>query len=164
MITQERVKELFTYQDGKLIRLITVNNCKAKRDDIAGSRHIAGYLSTRIEGNPYLNHRIIFLYHYGYLPKYLDHINGIKTDNRIENIRECTNQQNCCNQKKQKNTTSKYKGVSWNKKNKKWCSGIMVNYKSIFLGYFKDEDEVFRVVSNARDKLHGEFANNGSEL
>src|SRR6478752_4511704 len=58
-----------------------------------------GYVKIRFKYLAYLAHRLIFVYHYGYEPKYIDHINGIRTDNRIENLREATPTQNCMNQK-----------------------------------------------------------------
>lgn len=159
MITQERIKELFRYKDGKLIRLVSLG--RAIKGMIAGTiNNISGYVITQIDGKKYLNHRIIFLYHNGWLPECLDHINGIKTDNRIENLRECTPNQNQWNQKKREGT-SKYKGVCWDPKNNKWLARVKVNYKYIYLGRFKEEDKAGEVVRKARKNLHGEFCNHG---
>jgi len=63
---------------------------------------------------------LIFLYHHGYLPKFVDHIDGNKKNNRIENLREATKSQNAMNQKVSTRNTSGIKGVMWHKRDKKW--------------------------------------------
>lgn len=67
----------------------------------------------------------------------MDHINNIKTDNRLENLQIITNRENTS--KDRKNGTSKYVGVSWCKTSKKWRSYIYLDGKNKFLGYFKDQ-------------------------
>lgn len=67
----------------------------------------------------------------------VNHINGIRTDNRIENLEIVTNRVNCMNRNIVK--SSKYTGVSFNKKSKKWRSGIRINGKRVELGSFDNE-------------------------
>lgn len=67
----------------------------------------------------------------------VDHINNIKTDNKIENIQLISNRENCSKDRKCK--TSKYRGVSWNKKAKKWVSQIIVHRKVKNLGFYNCE-------------------------
>lgn len=69
----------------------------------------------------------------------VDHINNIKTDNRIENLQFVTQRINVTKDKK--NTVSKYVGVTFEKKTNKWRSRIRINKKNIHLGYFNDEYE-----------------------
>lgn len=69
----------------------------------------------------------------------VDHINNIKTDNRIENLQYITHRINVTKDKK--NTVSKYVGVTFEKKINKWRSRIRINKKNIHLGYFNDEYE-----------------------
>ena len=89
----------------------------------------------------------------------VDHINGDKTDNRRENLRLATNAQNCANQGKPKGTySSEYKGVHWNKQNKKWRARIMVDGKLIHLGYFTDEMDAASAYDEAAMEYFGEFA------
>jgi hypothetical protein len=77
MLTQERVRELFDYhEDGYLIWKISVSN--VRKGDIAGCPNKAGYLRVRFDGKLYYIHRLIFLYHKGYLPRMIDHDNRIK--------------------------------------------------------------------------------------
>ena len=94
---------------------------------------------------------------YEYLPKSIDHINGIKDDNRIINLRECTTQQNGMNRGPQKNNSSGYKGVGWSKKSSKWRAQIRFNNKSIYLGLFDDKKEAAKIYNKEAKKLFGEF-------
>ena len=88
----------------------------------------------------------------------VDHINGNKLDNRKENLRLATNQQNQHNVGKRKNNTSGYKGVSWYRKRKKWKAAIKHNKKSIHLGYYDTPEEASRAYDKAAVEFFGEFA------
>ena len=96
--------------------------------------------------------------HYGYLPKYIDHVDGDSVNNRIENLREATNQQNAYNQKLRKNSTSGVKGVNWDKDTNKWRVRIQINGKHTHIGSFEDLMLAELVAVEARDKYHKEFA------
>lgn len=99
-------------------------------------------------------HRFILDYPDGLV----DHINGDKLDNRKFNLRVCNQSSNSANAKKSINNTSGFKGVSWDKKAKKWGAYLTKNYKHIFCGYFEDK-EVAAAAYNARAlKEFGEFA------
>jgi hypothetical protein len=86
-VSQERVLELFRYEDGKLFR-----RSDNKLMGCYTQKH--RYARIGIDGQNYKVHRIIFLYHKGYMPKIIDHINGDRYDNRIENLREANTYQN----------------------------------------------------------------------
>jgi len=87
----------------------------------------------------------------------IDHINGIKTDNRKENLRSCTRGQNNMNKHSTK-STSGYKGVSWCKRDRKWVANIFYNRKHIFLGRFENIHEAAKAYNRAAEKLFGEVA------
>lgn len=159
MITQELVKELFKYKDGELYWKIS--NGKVKIGNKAGCSDTKGYLRTTIKGKLYKNHQIIFLMFYGYIPKITDHINGIKYDNRIENLREAKLSQNAQNAKMPKTNTSGVKGVSWNKRAKKWHVQLHVNGELKYFGRYYCIQFAEFVANIMRHKYHGEFANNG---
>lgn len=89
----------------------------------------------------------------------VDHINGNKMDNRKLNLRICNNQQNNRNTKSRKGSTSQYKGVSWDKSNKKWLAQICIgNRKHKKLGRFISEVEAAKAYNNAASFYFGEYA------
>ena len=89
---------------------------------------------------------------------FVDHINGNRSDNRIENLRWCTSFENSCNKKKQENTSSSFKGVSWDKSRDKWMSYVFVDKRMKFLGYFTDEEDAARAYDKAAREHYGEYA------
>ena len=94
-------------------------------------------------------HRLFFYWHNGFLPRLVDHKDTNPQNNEIENLRELTTSQNTRNSHKiKKKTSSKYKGVCWNKQNKKWQANLTINYKMIFLGYFDNEDDAGQAYNN----------------
>lgn len=130
-----------------------------------GSISKEGYWKTNVrhnnrQSNQFI-HRLIFLMHYGFLPKVIDRINGDKLDNRIENLREATQQQNTFNRKVRANTKSGVKGVSYvgnSTSSKPWAAGISYNGKYTVLGHFDTIEEAAACYQAAALKLHGEFA------
>lgn len=90
--------------------------------------------------------------------KQIDHINHNKIDNRRDNLRICTNQENQFNVRKKTNTSSKFKGVYWNKKIKKWVAKIGFNYKRIYLGMFNSEVDAAIAYNIKANELFGKFA------
>lgn len=160
-LTQDEVRKRFEYsKDGCLYYQKSQGSVHAGKR--AGSLTNRGYRRIKINRKSYREHRIIFLYHYGYLPKELDHINRDKTDNRIENLREATRTQNEANTEKRKDTSSRFKGVSYiaarSHLKTPWQASIKINYHSTGLGYFYIEEEAARVYDEAAIKEFGEFA------
>lgn len=94
----------------------------------------------------------------------IDHKNGNKLDNRKDNLRECTSQQNSMNHKTSCNNTSGFDGVCWDKEKNKWKASIKVNYKGIHLGYFNDKEEAIKVRKEAEIKYFGEYRRDNSRL
>ncbi len=87
-----------------------------------------------------------------------DHINGDPLDNRRENLRQCSAQQNAANSRSHDGTTSVYKGVSWDSSRDKWISSIQTAGRTKHVGRFDDEMEAARAYDSHALALHGEFA------
>lgn len=125
----------FYYENGQLFY---------KKTNKRAGRQIKTYWFVSIKSIEKPEHRIIWEMFYGKIPDNLqiDHIDRNGLNNKIENLRLATSQENNRNLSKRKNKCySKYKGVSWNKKLKKWTSYINYNKNKIFLGYFNKEIE-----------------------
>ena len=108
-------------------------------------------------------HRVVYLFENGKWPVgHLDHINHIKTDNRIENIRDASPQENARNMSMSKANRSGSTGVFWSNNAKKWTAQIGKNGKAVHLGYF----ESFNAAKDARAKASkdiGYHANHGAQ-
>ena len=160
-ITQDRLFELFDYIDGKLYWKETGPG--RRKDKLAGYYNKNGYRGVLVEGRRYYVHRLIFLYHYGYLPKVVDHINHIVDDNRIENLRGATHSKNSFNSIS-KGGTSIHKGVSYNERRGSWRARIVIDGKEQHIGCYKTEDEALQAYTQVAQELQGEFFNPNSSL
>jgi len=156
MLTQTLVKTLFNYYNGVLYWKISLND-KNQIGWKAGSMS-GKYIRIQIHKKKYLAHRLIFLYHHGYLPKTIDHKDNNPTNNKIENLRECTRSENEGNSKTPKNNTSGYKGVMWHKQHQKWMAQIGVNYKRKHIGLYSTKEEAAKAYNQAAIQYFGEFA------
>ena len=87
-----------------------------------------------------------------------DHVNGNTLDNRKSNLRICSFSDNNKNRKISKNNSTGYKGVVYDKRNKKFIAKIGLNKKQIYLGYYIDPIDAARAYNAAALKYHGEFA------
>lgn len=155
MIAQETLIELFEYREGDLYRKKSIAGWPAGIK--IGSLHKSGYVSVRLAGSHYQLHRLVFLYHHGFLPKYVDHINGEISDNRIENLREATVEGNTRNAKVKKTNRLGVKGV------RQLISGtfearIRAHGQRITLGYFDTLEEAREAYNTKAIEVFGEFA------
>lgn len=149
----------FKYEDGKLIRMVSSKMSYA--GTAVGSKNKKGYLVFGHMSRYWNVHRVIYLLHYGHCPEFVDHINGVVDDNRIENLREAdisTNHYNC---KKYVTNKSGTKGVYWHSSNKKWAVQISIAGTKKRLGFYDDLELAELVATEARNKFHGKFANHG---
>lgn len=165
MITQEELLKLVSYVDGTLIRIKPSGYSKI--GDVVGTMRNDGYLMGGIQGKKYLLHRLIFLYHHGYMPKYIDHINCIKHDNRIENLREASYRNNNSNSSIRSDNSSGIKGVFYKHSKACWVAKVTAKgkvYRKTFSGSSEDTTlqlKAMEWVCIKRVELHGEFANHG---
>lgn len=96
--------------------------------------------------------------------KLVDHKHGDSTrnDNRKENLRICTRQENNRNRKPTLNTKSGVVGVAWHNKNKKWVAQISISKKNIYLGSFENKEDAIKARKEAEEKYFGEFSYDNS--
>lgn len=131
---------------------------------IHGSK--VGYLSkdgyiqiTLSDGSQRKAHRLAWLYMNGEFPNgILDHIDGDRTNNKWDNLREVTYSQNSMNSRFRKNNTSGYKGVSFDKRYRKYEAYIWKQNKKKNLGYFDSPEDAHAAYVKASEVMHGEYA------
>lgn len=143
--TKEQVSEHFDYVSGSLIRKTTGSHGYTRPD---------GYVYVRLLGKSYGEHRLVHLLFTGEWPYQVDHVNGVRSDNRHENLRSATHSENCMNRKPLGATS---KGCYWQPKRKKWIAQIGIGGKRKTIGYFNTEAEAASAYSIAADAFHGEF-------
>ena len=100
-----------------------------------------GYFKGEVLGIKTSAHRVIWKMVYGTDPNFIDHIDGNTANNKLNNLRSVTHQENCRNSKQRSDNTSGCTGVSWTARDKKWRAYIMGPYGVVSLGYFKTKPE-----------------------
>ena len=160
MITQERLKELFSYDadTGHLTRKVARGH-EAKGARAGALNKHSGYRQVKIDNILHQEHRLIWLFIHGsFPPVYIDHINSIRNDNRISNLRKATSSENKMNQGLQSNNTSGFKGVGYYKASGKYRARIGINGTTKYLGYYTTPEEAHIVYCEASLKYHKEFS------
>jgi hypothetical protein len=155
--TQARLKQMLAYDEETGMFTWAANmGRKTRAGSIAGSDNGRGYIKIKIRGKGFTAHRLAWLYVYGEWPSGLiDHKNSIRSDNRIENLREATILENVQNRVKRTNwSASSYLGVSWSSKANKWQAAIKLNKKTTYLGVFDSEEEASKAYLLAKKTMH----------
>lgn len=163
MLTQEYLKQYFNYdpETGIFSRKIKTTSRASDIGVPIGSLDTKGYLFTRILGKYYLLHRLAWFYMTGKWPENeIDHKDLNKSNNKWENLREATSNQNKYNVKARSNNSSGFKGVSFDKRTQKWVAQITINGKNRGLGRFKTPEEASVAYNLEANKHHGEFERN----
>lgn len=155
MLTQAELKELLHYDPETGLFTWKVKKSSVNPGDKAGSYDLHGYLTVRINYKSYKCHRLAWLYVYGELPiECIDHVNRIRDDNRICNLRCVSKRQNQFNLSFNKKNTSGFTGVSYDKSRNKYEANIQVNKRKIFLGRFDDAISASHAYLLAKSELH----------
>lgn len=158
ILTQEYLQSLFEYKEGNLYWKVVSKFHSQLKDKVAGALHHSGYIHIKIDNKKYAAHRLIFLYHHGYLPEFVDHIDMNKANNIIENLREATRSQNQWNKPTPAKNKTGIKNVSFLKSINKYMVKLSVNTKELYFGCFEDIELAELVAQEARHKYHGSFA------
>jgi hypothetical protein len=163
ILTQARLKELFHYcsDSGVFTRIKTIHYRAVAGMAITYVDRSTGYVRVQIDGKLYHLHRLAFLYMTGTFPSgQVDHINGVRSDNRWLNMRDVSQTANSRNQKLQSTNTSGHTGVSWYRPSSKWYAHIRVNGRTKYLGYFLNIADAIAARKQA-DIEHGFHPNHG---
>jgi hypothetical protein len=125
----------------------------------AGSVHNEGYIVIKLLGRVYRAHRLAWLMCHGTFPNgEIDHINGIRSDNRISNLRLASASENKYNKSATVESATGIKGVCWSKKYQKWEVRIGFEKQRRFLGHFDSQHDAAQAYAAAAKKYHGDYA------
>lgn len=162
IIFQERLHQLFEYRDGHLYwKKLSSSLSRAKVGSKAGALATHGYWRIKFDGVTHMAHKLIYAMHNGGVcPNYIDHIDGNKSNNKLENLRPATIAQNAHNVGLHKNSTTGVKNVSWSPSKNRWKVLISANGKRKSW-LVKDLELAELVAIEARNKYHGNYANHG---
>ncbi len=129
---------------------------------VAGSISQKGYRTINIEGYHYKAHRLAWMYIYGEWPEQqIDHVNHIRDDNRISNLRAATNRENSINRSISSSSSSGFYGINFEKDSQKWRVRINHGGKRVHIGRFSSKDEAIKARGDAEIR-YGYHPNHGS--
>lgn len=151
-ISQEQMRALLTYDSstGHFTWRVNRPGGRGKIGHRAGYQHHLGYRYIRVNGRTFTEHRLAWFLTYGCWPNGdLDHVNRIRHDNRIINLREATRAENCQNQPIRKSNKSGVTGVYYHAVSQKWVACININKKQVHLGTYNTLSEAIKVRRNA---------------
>jgi hypothetical protein len=158
-IDVKKVKEHLAYTlDGSFIRIKKTAKNTLTGVRIKESLHHTGYKQVKFFNKTVRVHQLVFIWHHSFLPKTIDHVDGNKSNNRIENLREVTLSQNAHNSKLSKKNTLGVKGLVYDKKDGIYYGMIAVKGVRKKFGYSKDKNKTIAAIEVKRKELHGEFA------
>lgn len=155
-ITAAQVREVLDYEPvtGNLVWRKPVSR-SVKVGDIAGTTKDNGYMQVRVGGRKYYAHRLVWLHVHGCWPSEIDHINGVRSDNRIANLRDIAHAENCQNirQRKPSNKVGLL-GVDRRKGSGKYRAAIKLDDKQIHIGHFSTAEDAHAAYVAAKRQIH----------
>lgn len=165
---QKELQALLEHIDGKLFwKTRGVSHVdKQFAGKQAGCLRPDGYTTIAWQGGHVLAHRAIWIIENGAIPtgSYIDHINQVKSDNRISNLRLCSISQNNCNAKLRRDSTSRVKGVCWDTQQNKWKARVTYKGQQYHAGFYSDLKDAATAIEKKRQAVHNEFAAHQSQL
>ena len=158
-ITQEYLRSILDYDMDTGIFRWKISKPGISIGKIAGTLR-QGYVAITINRVQYLAHRLAWLYVTGDMPAQIDHknVHGLRSDNRICNLRPATQAQNSRNRGISRRNTTGYKGVYFEKSRNKFRASIRFDGVNIRLGRYSTAEEAHKAYCCVAEKLHGEFA------
>ena len=163
MITQDELKKIFKYDSDTGMFERVSKRCGTRIGAYVGNVMPCGYLRIKVDGKLYLAHRLAWLYVHGKFPDAeIDHINGIRLDNKIINLRDVSKNENLINKRIYANSSSGITGVNWHKQHRKWSVVISINGERKHLGLFHDIN-LAKLCRQEASKKYGFHINHGNE-
>jgi hypothetical protein len=151
---KDRLLRIFRYDPTTGVFRRTESKGRWKAGQIAGTQGPQGYVFLNVAGKLYRAHRLAWLHFYGEWPKlFVDHINGVRHDNRIANLRQATNAENLQNSHRPRSQNrSGFLGVVPNRK--RWAAQIMLDGKTTCLGTYDAPEEAHAAYIAAKARMH----------
>lgn len=162
-ITQEKLKDIFHYspETGLFTRLVATSP-NVKVGQVSKRNTTKGYIQIRINTTQYKAHRLAYLYMTGkFNDDEIDHVNGIRDDNRWCNLRNASRSENMQNKKVHSNNAAGITGVSWNKMAGKWLAYINKDKSRTIIGYYDTIFDAACARISMQENMFGEFAYRG---
>jgi hypothetical protein len=160
VLPYELANTLWDYDSNSGVLTWKINKGVAKLGYIAGSTNTRGYINISYGGHLYYAHRLAWLLYYKRWPDsnlIIDHIDGNKTNNKIENLRECTRSQNKQNSTLYKNNALGIKGVRFIAERNLYIARIYVKGQAVYLGSFKTAEDARDAYNTKAEELFGAF-------
>lgn len=154
-LTAQELRELLHYDPETGVFTWLKRRGSRAGGSIAGSPHEDGYIQIGVLGRLYGAHRLAWVYMHGLFPTGdVDHIDGVRSNNKIKNLRDVSRSVNLQNQRKPRSdNTSGFLGITLNVRTNTWCARIQSNGKQRNLGYFKTQEEAHNAYLAAK-RLH----------
>jgi hypothetical protein len=158
-IAPETLRQLFTFDPDEGIFRYQKDKVRCKAGSVAGSIHRQGWRSIKINKRCYPAHHLAWLWVHGRWPIHeIDHINGVRDDNRFINLREADAFQQVMNSARPRTNTSGVKNVYFDREMNRYRVHLRHKKKSIHIGYFPTLQEAASAAADARNRLQGDFA------
>ena len=161
MLTKKRLREVLHYSPKTGVFKWRVHPKGRRLPGLVAGSLSKGYILIRVDGQGYLAHRLVWLYMKGrWPPRHLDHKNGMRSDNRMSNLRIADERLNGRNAKRYAHSLSGFKGVriDLNCHNRKYQARIKLKDRRVSLGYFSTAEAAHAAYCAAAKKHFGAFA------
>lgn len=153
MLSHRLLLSMFLYDSNTGIFTRAVSQGKELIGSRAGTNNAGGYRQIAIDQKFYYEHRLAWFYVHGEWPNgEIDHINGVRDDNRLANLRVVTRTENLRNRGMSSHNTSGITGVSWNKERQQWVARINVNKRALHLGWYLSFNEAVKARQEAEER------------